>query len=414
MPHPKLNLEQEISQVTRQLAGVEAQLATAIETYLDHQSQSLSQDPTAVVEPSMGLHRLVTRQETEANLSRPSKSNVAIIKIESDMSSSNRSRARSHCSSKVTLNSDKKIINQKKSEITQSQSFTGGRRNSRSQSVRVNCSQGQQIKINNKNCEFQVEEDDCPPCSASVVVTPLTPLAPLAPAYCNENIVRRSKSVVIHCNTRDIHRPSQTLPGKTNPVICDTKHDPSDAAHDDCLNMKENLDDIKLEIERLITEREQFLKENSVLKFYKRAYQHLQVENGQLREEIVRLQDKDPSEARAGGLLLDRSSPDGQDIDRADCEELAVMSGVSQQEGQMNLDQTEITRWTPRPTQHEGSPIPEIIILEDVQGDHTATTLLNNTQESSEPEKLEDLYQDITKNVLKKIVKIRNLKNAIV
>ena len=136
-------------------------------------------------------------------------------------------------------------------------------------SVRVNCSQGQQIKINNKNCEFQVEEDDCPPCSASVVVTPLTPLAP---AYCNENIVRRSKSVVIHCNTRDIHRPSQTLPGKTNPVICDTKHDPSDAAHDDCLSMKENLDDIKLEIERLITEREQFLEENSVLKFYKESH----------------------------------------------------------------------------------------------------------------------------------------------
>ena len=27
-------------QVTRQLAGVEAQLATAIETYLDHQSQA--------------------------------------------------------------------------------------------------------------------------------------------------------------------------------------------------------------------------------------------------------------------------------------------------------------------------------------------------------------------------------------
>ena len=36
--------------------------------------------------------------------------------------------------------------------------------------------------------------------------------------------------------------------------------------------MKENLDDIKLEIERLITEREQFLKENSVLKFYKESY----------------------------------------------------------------------------------------------------------------------------------------------
>ena len=35
--------------------------------------------------------------------------------------------------------------------------------------------------------------------------------------------------------------------------------------------MKENLDDIKLEIERLITEREEFLKENSVLKFYKES-----------------------------------------------------------------------------------------------------------------------------------------------
>ena len=34
--------------------------------------------------------------------------------------------------------------------------------------------------------------------------------------------------------------------------------------------------------------------------------------------------------------------------------------------------------------------------------------------EIQQPEKLEDLYQDITKNVLKKIVKIRNLKNAIV
>ena len=34
--------------------------------------------------------------------------------------------------------------------------------------------------------------------------------------------------------------------------------------------------------------------------------------------------------------------------------------------------------------------------------------------EIHQPEKLEDLYQDITKNVLKKIVKIRNLKNAIV
>ena len=82
---------------------------------------------------------------------------------------------------------------------------------------------------------------------------------------------------------------------------------------------------------------------------------------------------------------------------------------------------------------HQGgsSAEPELIILEDVQGDHTTTLQLNNTQQgksrilklnyesdflpgSYQPEKLEDLYQDITKNVLKKIVKIRNLKNAIV
>ena len=132
-------------------------------------------------------------------------------------------------------------------------------------SVRVNCSEGQQIKINNKKCELPAE-DGCSPSSASVVVTPPGPTS-----YCNENIVRRSKSVVIHCNTRDTNRPRQTLQGKANPVICDTKHDTSDAEHDDCLSMKENLDDIKLEIERLITEREEFLKENSVLKFYKES-----------------------------------------------------------------------------------------------------------------------------------------------
>merc|ERR1712119_237003 len=121
--------------------------------------------------------------------------------------------------------------------------------------------------------------------------------------------LRRSKSVVIHCNGRDVQQPRQTLGGKTNPVICDTKHDPSDEEHDDCLSMKENLDDIKLEIERLITEREQFLKENSVLKFYKRAYQHLQEENSQLREEIVRLEDKEGPGRAGGDNMPVRSSP---------------------------------------------------------------------------------------------------------
>ena len=132
--------------------------------------------------------------------------------------------------------------------------------------MRVNCSQGQQIKINNKKCDLPAGED-CSPSSASVVVTPPGPTS-----YCNENIVRRSKSVVIHCNNRDTSQPGQTLQGKADPVICDSKHDASNNQDDDCLSMKENLDDIKLEIERLITEREQFLKENSVLKFYKESY----------------------------------------------------------------------------------------------------------------------------------------------
>ena len=78
----------------------------------------------------------------------------------------------------------------------------------------------------------------------------------------------------------------------------------------------------------------------------------------------------------------------------------------------------------------------ELIILEEVRGeadntDGTATisqlefgnsisTFLspaeyNKSQEETDhPENLEDLYQDITENILRKIVKIRNLKNAIV
>ena len=48
-----------------------------------------------------------------------------------------------------------------------------------------------------------------------------------------------------------------------------------------------------------------------------RAYQHLQAENSQLREELLRLEDKE-GRGRAGGpSMLARSSPDGQqDIDR--------------------------------------------------------------------------------------------------
>jgi len=317
MSLPQLSLKHEITEVTRQLAGVEAQLVTAIETYLDHQSAAGRHD-TSSTELGGSCSSFVRsshrpRQETDPNLLRTSKSNVAIIKIESESRPITR-RRRSHCSSKVTINTlhpedGADIIQaQRKSEIHPSLSVSGYRRNSRSQSVKVSCSQGTQIKIINKSYEQQAktkrdrEGDICEELS-----------------NCNERIVRRSRSVVIHCNPRDIDQPERPSDGKTNPVICDTKHDALDDHHDDCLSIKENLDDIKLEIERLIKEREQFFQENSVLKFYKRAYQHLQAENSQLREKICKLEDRQSEEDGEGGRdkgpeLLVRSSPDGQDV----------------------------------------------------------------------------------------------------
>lgn len=122
----------------------------------------------------------------------------------------------------------------------------------------MNCSLGPLIKANIKKCDAENED--------SLDGDDEKDLAP-----CHENIVRRSKSVVIHCNSRapPVHR-------KTNPVICDTKHDALDDQHDDCLSIKENLDDIKLEIERLIQEREHFFQENSALKFYKGPHLYLE------------------------------------------------------------------------------------------------------------------------------------------
>ena len=71
----------------------------------------------------------------------------------------------------------------------------------------------------------------------------------------SDNIVRRSKSVVIHCNRTD---PAQTFPL------------PSSDLEDH--NIQENLDDIKLEIEKLIEEREKIIKENNFLQYYKERF----------------------------------------------------------------------------------------------------------------------------------------------
>lgn len=414
MSPPHLSLEHEITEVTRQLAGVEAQLATAIETYLDHQSQAGRHDSSSIeLGGDCSSSSFVTsnqrpRQETEPNLLRLSKSNVAIIKIEPESRPSSR-RRKSHCTSKVTLNTlhqaslpspdqTNNIQTQRKSEINPSQSVSGYRRNSRSQSVRVSCSQGTQIKIINKNCEE-------PENSKSQVPKVNTTNKDLE-SDISEKIIRRSRSVVIHCNSRDTNRPVRPHHGKTNPVICDTKHDALDDQHDDCLSMKENLDDIKLEIERLIHEREQFFQENSVLKFYKRAYQHLQLENSQLREKIWKLEERQSEED--GEDLVDRSSPDGQDMTDSQAVEINRLQSSDVTECTAAVRDLLILNTT---LEHLGGESADSLqqYLKDTNGECN-----KSKEDTNDPENLEDLYQDITKNVVKKIVKIRNLKNAIV
>ena len=71
------------------------------------------------------------------------------------------------------------------------------------------------------------------------------------------NVVRRSKSVVIQCQTNNEKILYQPFPHPSVITIGDSD------------NIRDNLDHIKIEIERLIVEREEILRENSLLKFYK-------------------------------------------------------------------------------------------------------------------------------------------------
>jgi len=103
---------------------------------------------------------------------------------------------------------------------------------------------------------------------------------------------------------------------------------------------------------------------------------------------------------------------------RLDCPpEAGGMGGFSQHP-------TEIKRPTSGPqsegvTEHSDA-VRDLIILQEIEFGNTISTFLSpaeynkSKEDTYHPENLEDLYQDITKNVLRKIVKIRNLKNAIV
>merc|ERR1712029_84866 len=96
------------------------------------------------------------------------------------------------------------------------------------------------------------------------------------------NIVRRSKSVVIQCQSNNEKIFHQPFPHPAIVTIGDKPSGDSD-------NMKENLDDIKIEIEKLIFEREEIMRENSLLKFYKGAYGHLQSENQYLKNKLLKI-----------------------------------------------------------------------------------------------------------------------------
>ena len=73
----------------------------------------------------------------------------------------------------------------------------------------------------------------------------------------NDKIVRRSHSVVIHCNNANL----QTIP--------DIQKSNGEYNKEKSCDIHENLEDIKYEIEKLIIERDSLLRENLLLGFYK-------------------------------------------------------------------------------------------------------------------------------------------------
>ena len=99
-----------------------------------------------------------------------------------------------------------------------------------------------------------------------------------------------------------------------------------------CKSLEGELDGVKSEIVRIITEKDGFFKENGMLKDYKKAYEDIKKENLQLEKDIEKMIDdnksfKSPNASQDNIVveLLDRSSPDGQeigtDLQNASCQE---------------------------------------------------------------------------------------------
>ena len=85
---------------------------------------------------------------------------------------------------------------------------------------------------------------------------------------------------------------------------------------------------IQFEILKLISEKEDLIKENEVLKHYRQSDMKLQEENSQLREKVELLQvvshmpTDTEQEIPRTRLLLNRISPDGQEQTEEDREKL--------------------------------------------------------------------------------------------
>jgi len=300
--------------------GVEAQQMSPSQTVLDHQlnTKGREQDQTC--------HRS-TSIKTQSNLIRldpavPNR-NVAIIKIESDRMSSHVSIKHQHnvgsmtsdgikphhshltpdgCSFNklIILNkphlslSNKSSVNQQNSIINQNQSLDGHKRNSRSHSVKIPCNEdfvgcktrgSKKVKLLSNQPVAKISRNKTKT-NVNLISDQYFPIqGSQLKSNDNDNtnnIVRRSKSVVIQCQSNNEKIFYQPFPHPAIVTIGDKPPGDSD-------NIKENLDDIKIEIEKLIFEREEIMRENSLLKFYKGAYGHLQSENQYLKNKLLKI-----------------------------------------------------------------------------------------------------------------------------
>ena len=86
--------------------------------------------------------------------------------------------------------------------------------------------------------------------------------------------------------------------------------------------MEGELDDVKSEIVRILSEKEGFFKENGTLRDYKKSYEDLKEENMQLKkerkklnEEIIYLKSPNVIIDKSIQEIHDRSSPDGEELE---------------------------------------------------------------------------------------------------